>query len=330
MSRPRTVNRFPSPEREVSGIILPEFVLYAMLQDLPVNLKKGKYGDGSLEEPIFAENVGISKTLIDDCFASLMRDQVRLSLMFPKDAARLPMITVAAESMDPTGFMIGDDGGNIDEENTWADADEVLTPDGGAVGGETEFFLRKRPVIGSTLKLERERSGEAEPLYTVGGEFTIDASSGRITLGEALQAGDVLTATEYAYRTIPGGQYFTTVFSFSHVIFVDTINPLITAFLSALVWRELMVNQSSLLDAGFRDLQISRRSLSMWDQWQPAVGIRAEIVVNGIAEWTAYKRVDPIRYWTIDIDQTDGEESITTMSGEIDSFGESVFVNETE
>jgi hypothetical protein len=309
--------------------VLPEFSLYAALQDLPEELGRGKYAEGSREEPVLSTFTGLSPELIDDVFLALQQKPPHLSLDFPRSPAHLPIISIKPEAMAPAGQMMGHHGGYEDEDTTEVTTDTVLTPTGGAVGGETTFQLPERHIIPGSLTLTVTTGGVETSLFPVYNEFTLVGESGVITLATALSAGDILTATGYSYYGLPGGDIYSTLFDFTHVIFVDSLNPLVTGVLVGLVWRELVTKQLDLHTAGLSDLEFSRRSLSLWEDREPPLGFRSEIAVTGITEWKAYVRAPSPRVLEVDMDTTDGEnDSILQMTMELGALSISPFDNE--
>lgn len=280
---------YVKPQRDNVGIVLPELMLYAALEDLPTALKQGKYADGDREERIFK---GLSEATIRGCFKTLQKKPPTLSLSFPNLREELPSIVVMPESMGEEQKVLGDDGGRIDDDITHVEDETILQPQSGVVAGETVFLFPEKHVDGGSVResIYIRRSGSDYPLLHVMGDFTVDSVNGSVTLDSPLIAGDELVCYEFMHYTLPGGDVVVSHMNFTNVIFIDTINPLLTHFLVGLVWRHLMVNRVSLQEAWLDSTSISRRFFSLWDTISPAYGFRSELVVSGITEWEAYTR----------------------------------------
>lgn len=316
-------SRFPRPIRDDAGIVLPEYILFAALSGLPEKLQKRIYLDNASEEPVITELTGLSQDLIENCLDGLSKKTPRVTLGFPKTVEQLPSIAIVCEDMQQSSSFIGDVAGEIDME-TVAVEDEVSVES--AVGGELSFSLHNKNVIPSSVVLTITRSGVVIPLFPTYNEFTV-TSAGVVTLASALVAGDIVTAN-YGYFDTHGGQYKGAIFTFNHVIFIETINPLLTSFLFGLVWRELMLYKASMEASGFSDLEISRRAFSLWNDMQPPYAFRTELVVSGKTEWKTYYRKDPIKTLIMNFDETDGDEDVVNLELDIAALGESTFENE--
>lgn len=327
----KTVSRFARPSRSNAGIVLPEFPLFAALQELPVKLADGVYAADASEEPFISEILGLSLELSEAAFASLRQRPPHLALYLHRDRQQLPSITIQPETMTPTARGIGDDAGIEDEDVDIFDTPTELTPSGGAVGGETVFSLPSRPVVSGSVRLSVTRGSDTFALYAGAyPDFSVDSEKGLVTLASPLVAGDVLSLDSFAVYGLSGGEMFFVMHDFTHVILIDTWNPLITAVLVACVWRELMHQYSALQSAGLTDIEISRRSLSLWEDRVPPLGYRAELSVSGYTEWSTYKRVDFPRTLDVDMDTVSGDDSLLLMQAELASLGESPFVDSEE
>lgn len=317
---PKRRSRRSPPRREVSGIVLPEFILWYILQPLERHLASDRYGYDSIEEPVFASFSGFPRELSDQVFTHLRTTPPRVVLGFQNsDRVQLPIISIVPEAMTPTAEMIGRDA-SLEEEEVVQVTNEVLTPVGGAVGGETTFKLQRSDVsVGSEI-ISYTRGGSYVPLYSVYNEYVL-STSGVVTLTSPLIAGDILTANRYSYYGLPGGDYYATGFDFTHVIFIDTWNPLVTSALLGIIWRELMTKKDEIQDLGLFDLELSRRSQSLWEASQPAYGYRSELVVTGYTEWHAYRRGEFPRTISVDMDTTSGDESVVRLEADIASLG---------
>ena len=317
MTLPKGRSKFPRPQRTNAGIVFPEFVLHAALADLPQKLGDGVYNIGASEEPIFTIIRGLSQELVEATFDSLRNRPPSVSLTFPESDKELPTITVVNESQPQEHPIIGADAGQVEPDFTVVEESIVLSADGGAVGGETEFQLPTRDVISNSVELNVERAGEDIPLYHVEDEFSVDSASGKVTLADALVAGDVLTLEKYAYEGLHGGDLYGTIFTFENALLIDTDSPRITMVLAAICWRELVLASNSMIAAGLADLEFTRRALSPWDAYRLPIGYRTDLVVTGKAEWTVYSRLDPIRTINLDYDGTDGTEDVLQMSTDL-------------
>ena len=301
---------YVKPQRDSVGIVFPEMILYYVLQSLPIALKQGKYAEGHREESIIAQFRGISERDIKGCFNALRSNPPKVSLAFPRDEHSLPCITVVPESMNEQTIVLGESGDDIPYDATEVETDTVLSPLSGSVVGETVY---KFPVLNISAQSIQDsiyirRSGEEIPLFSVYSEFTIDAENGRITLATPTIADDQVVCSEYIHYTLEGGEVSYVGMQFSHVIFVDTINPLLTNFLVGLVWRDLMVNRLTLQENWLENVRISRRSLSQWDLVRPPVGFRSELQVTGLTEWTAYAREERAKMVHDTILDSDGNQ----------------------
>ena len=307
-------------QRTNAGIVMPQFVLHAALAPLTDKLRAGTYGRDAQEERLFTN---LSQDTEDACFHALQQRPPGVSLQFPRTPQQLPMITIVQEEMPTEAPIIGDDAGEVEEELESIETDTVLTPTGGAIGGETSFIL---PVSGELVTrmvdLEiRHVAGTVTELDSTD-DFTVDADTKTITLLSALVAGDVLVATRFGYYTLPGGDLYANTFRFRYVIFVTTENTTLTAFLVGLVWRELVMQHDEVARSGLVDLDYQMRGLSLWDQAYPSIGERSEFLVEGLCDWVVYKRTQATRGVVVDLDSTDGTESVLEAQFELGVFDE--------
>jgi len=315
----KSTSQSTRPERDNSGVIFPEIILYNIIKPIALTLSKGEYAKGSLHEPIISSFVGLPQEVIEGVFKALIRQPVRVSYAFPYETKLLPYITLQLESLDTTGTMIGNDAGFANETTSTMDTPIVLILS--ASGGETEVFLPNKPIVAHSVELIRTRAGSDTDLLEVTQDFTLDIDEGKITLADPLIAGDTLTVNEYKYYNIPGGDYFGANMSFSVVIFVDTLNPLTTNALTGIIWRELMVNQDTLEEYGLTDINFSIRTNSLWDQAVPSIGVRKELIITGTCEWYAYNMQVSARTISFDFDGTDGSEDLVLYQDELASLG---------
>lgn len=307
---------YVKPQRENVGITFPEMVLYYVLQGLPIALKSGKYAEGSREESIISQFKGISEAKIKGCFNALRSYPPRISLAFPADEHSLPCITVVAETMEEDKIVLGEYGGDIPYDATEIATETTLYPLSGNVAGETVYRFPVLNIDKDSImdSIYIRRAGADIPLSYVYSEFSLGSDNDRITLVTPTIAGDEIICKSYTYYTLEGGEVSYVGMKFSNVIFVDTINPLLTNFLVGLVWRELLVNRITLQDNGFENVRISRRSFSQWDLTRPAIGVRSELVVSGLTEWSAYAREERARLVDDEIEDSDGNIIINNQS----------------
>jgi hypothetical protein len=213
---------------------------------------------------------------------------------------------------------IGDVGSNVEDEVDWITDDTILTPTGGAVGGETELII---PCVGelvtSSIELYLTRSGVDTGLDQSADDYTVSAATKTITLAVALQASDIVYIDKYAVYGLPGGDLLTNRFGFSYVIFVDTQGALLTEVLSGIVWRELVAKHDSLVNAGLQDMDYGFRDMSPWSEFIAPQGERTELTVNGSCEWTAYVRQQFGRTLDTEIYDIDGEEVLLEMQNDL-------------
>jgi len=308
---------YVKPQRDNVGLVFPEMLIHSVLRDMQEKLALGKYGDGNREEPIVQQFRGISERTIEGLFNSLRKPrQPKLSLAFPtgREAHMLPWISIIPEGMSEYQVVLNDAGEDIAFQAEAVEETTTLAPLSGVVAGETEFQFPQRNIDAQSTyeSIYIVRGGENIPLNWIDDDFTVDAATGVVTLAAALIAGDSLVCTEYIYYGLEGGTVVTSFNEFNHVIFVDTLNPLLTHFLVGLVWRELMINRVVMQQNGLDDIRISRRSLSLWDASVPAIGFRAEVVVSGKTEWTAYSRVVRNKLLYNEIDDASGDFSTET------------------
>lgn len=287
-------NEYVRPQRDTVGITFPEMLIFAVLQEMAVDLKNGEYAKGHREEPIIQQFRGISETQIRGCFTSLKNNPPKVSLAFPKESHSLPWITVMPESMSEHTIILSDSADSIPYAANVSTKDVYLLPKSGVIAGETVMRFPVRNIDSGSIhdSIYLVRAGATIPLSWINNEFTIDADAGEITLALPLIAGDAVLCDSFIYYTLEGGETIIGLYTFNTVIFVDTINPLLTHFLVGLVWRTLLANRVTMQQNGLDDLRISRRSLSLWDASVPAIGYRSEILVAGKTEWSAYTRVD--------------------------------------
>jgi len=291
---------------------MPEYVLHAALENLPVKLKNGTYAREAIEEPLFRN---LSQDLIDSCFNALQKRPPSLSLAWPQTSEQLPMITIMPENMPLTSPVMADDAGEVDEEVVEVTDDQILVAS--AVGGETvvPFTCPGEPVT-RAIELKIVRGGSDVSIEQEEGEFSVTADPKQITLSSALVAGDQLIMTRHAYYGLPGGDLFVQSFQFNYVIFVETMNPLLTSFLVGLVWRELVLRYDEILDAGVSDIEYVMRAMSLWAQVQPAIAFRTELATSGKTDWLLYKRTQATRTVNIAIAETAGTDG--TADGDSD------------
>ncbi len=304
----RTVSRYTRPQREDSGIILPEFPLFKVLQGLQEPLAKGTYLKDASPEPVILEDLGLSIETVEQVFQHFRRTPPRISLGFPLDRIQLPMIVLVPESMDSDGEVFGYFSRAQQADVAEADA-EILTPPGGAAGGETEFKLQFSPVLLGSDEYQVERGGETIPLFSAYSDYST-TEKGVVTLGTPLQAGDILTCLGYSYYTLPGGEYLACPYEFHHGIIIETVDSVISSALLALVWRQLVLNLDVLTAAGLEALSISRRSFSLWGEVQPMVGHRAELAVAGKVQWSAFKQVVTPKLLDVEISEASSGDTL--------------------
>lgn len=287
-----TKHRFVHPQRTNSGIILPELVIHAALSELPAKLKSGYYGKGNLEEPLVRVTPGMDQALIDDVFESLRKNPPTVGMEFPSDEQQLPAIFISTETMEATAPILADDAGSVAREVNTYEQETVLIE--AAVGGETQFVIPcAGELISSMVDLVQIIGGQEIELF-LNDDFSVDSASKRITLNSPLGAGDKLICTRYASWGLPGGDLYANTFSGTYIVFIDTRNPVTTSILKGIVWRELTLQTATLLSSGLVDLEYSVRYQSLWSEIQPAIGHRAELVVNCLTTWVAYKRLEEV------------------------------------
>ena len=316
--RPRFL---PEATRQNAGIVSAQFIIHAALSHLPEVFGKGLYGRDSLEERIF-DNLSHKQT--EMCFNALQKRPPSVALRFPTERSQLPMITVARESMETEAAFLGEDAGSVPEAYGVVETETILTPEGGAVGGETVFaFPTVGDPISSSVDLIIRRSGQDIPLDHSGGEYRVDVAAKTITLvGVPVLAGDDVIVTRYGTYQLPGGDMVGMVFNYHGVILIDTENPILTTFLEGIVWRELMLQHDNMISSGLADIDFGFRDISQWDQIQPAIGYRAEIITTGFVEWAAYKRIIAPRGATAEF-TTDADDSILQLSFDLVTWGDS-------
>jgi len=293
----------------------PEFVLHAALKHLPEILGKGIYAQDAQEEVLFTS---ISQDMIDACFHKLQMRPPAISLQFPVERTQLPMVTIRRENMPFDAPIIGDDAGMVEEDTHWTTDETILTPAGGAVGGETSFsFPYAGEIVTRSPEVYIRRGSDDIPLDYDASDFTVE--NNRIVLDPswALQAGDELVVTRYATYGLSGGDLFGYQYRFNYVIFVDTENAMLTSFLAGIVWRELVLKYNELLASGLVDLEFSFRAMSLWEQFVPPLGDRAEITLSGLTDWVAYQPREQIRTVHSEVAQTSDGENILVMDTEL-------------
>jgi len=282
--RPRYVRR---AARENAGIIIPRFVLHTALSGLTRTLERGEYLADEQEERFIAS---MTDEAVNSCFHYLQRRPPAVSLAFPKSAKQLPMITIMRETQNTEAPIIGDDAGVVDDDLSVVEDETVLTPDGGAVGGEDTFVLPcSGELYAHSVDVVVRRSGVGdEPLYQNMDEYTVVSTTKTITLATPLLAGEELVVTRYASKGMQGGDLEAATYRFNGVIFIETENPAITDFLEAIVWRELFLRKNALITSGLVDLDFGFRAISLWEQFVPAIGFRSEMTVSCLLDWVAY------------------------------------------
>jgi len=307
--------RFYTPSRDNAGITSPRFILHAALATLPTKLGSGTYLKGDNEEPLFTT---ISQDLIESCMHALRQRPPSVSLAFPKSPSQLPMITIRREIMEQREEFIGDDSGCVEDEVDWVTDATVLTPTGGAVGGETELIIPcTGELVTSSIELYITRSGVDIELDQRADDYTVSAATKTITLAVALQASDIVYIDKYAVYGLPGGDLIGNRFGFNYVIFIDTQGNLLTEILSAIVWRELVTQHGILVNAGLADLDYGFRDMSPWDDYKAPQGERTELTVTGTCEWIAYSRQDLGKTLDTEIYDIDGDEILLEMNQDL-------------
>lgn len=292
------MSNYVKPQRDNVGIVFTEMLLRHALKDMVIALGKGAYADGSREEPIIQQFRGISEEDIKGCFTVLQRKPPRLTFAFPTDTVMLPAIVIQIEDSHEHSVVLHDDADSVEYDVTEHTDTVTLKPQSGAVVGETVYRFPWRNIDANSIKetVYIRRGGADYPLSWLYDEFTIDGEKGEITLTTPTILNDSVICTSLLYYGLPGGDVSISFQLVNHVIFVDTINPIVTNFLVGLVWRELMAQRLMLVNNGLDDIRLSRRSMSLWDTVKPSMGFRSEIVVQGKTEWTAYYRQESGKY----------------------------------
>ncbi len=317
--RPQYLN----PQRTNAGIVMPEFVLHPALLPLVTALGRGDYARDAIEEPLFPN---LSRDEVDACFHKLQDRPPGLGMEFPAEASQLPFITVVMESMPLEAPILADDAGEVPQDVHQYTTPLVLVQT--AVGGETEFVIpTEGELVTSMVDLEITRGGNTLILESDIADFTVDSKTKTVTLAVALQAGDTLTATRYASYGLEGGDLFGQQYRFNSVIFVDTENPTLTAFLVGLVWRELVLGANTLRANGLVDLEISLRRMSLWQELAHPRGWRTEMVVTGLCDWVVYERVVAPRSLRAEFTETtadDDDDPILVVQTELYRWSDDV------
>lgn len=295
-----TRRNYNHPQRENSGIVLPEFIIHAALSDLPRKLATGYYEEGRAEEPIVKVVQGVSQELIDQVFESLRRKPPSIGLEFPNDRQNLPAIFVVTETMDTAAPILADDAGAIRPDINTFEGTHWLTEN--AQGGETEFLLPSEgDLITGMVSLWKYDVGASDPYELDNGyDYTVDAATKTVTLSSALLQNEKLYAAKWGSWGLPGGDLYATTFQANLVIFVDTENPVVTSVLKGLVWLELTLKTAQILSSGLADPTISIRYQSIYDEIRPALGHRAEVVFSCLTSWLAYDRTPIVKTMQFD------------------------------
>lgn len=307
--------RYHKGARSNAGMTFPEFVLHAALKHLPEILGKGLYAKDAQQEVLFTS---ISQDMIDACFHKLQQRPPSIALQFPVERIQLPQVTIRRENMPLNEPIIGDDAGMVEEETNWVTDETVLTPEGGAVGGETHFsFAYVGELVTRSIGLVIRRGSDDIPLDYDASDFQLGNNTLTLDSSWALQAGDALVVTRYATYGLSGGDLYAYQYRFNYVIFIETENAMLTSFLAGLVWRELVLKYSELLAAGLVDLEIGFRAMSLWEQFIPPLGDRAELTVSGLTDWVAFQPKQQIRTVHSEVAQTFDGENILVMDTEL-------------
>jgi len=270
--------------RSNCGVVMPQFLLHAALQELPQKLRSGTYGNDSRQERLVQT---LSYELMDQSFHKLQQRPPSLSLNFPVEPLQLPQLTIVRESMTEENPIIGHDAGPVEQDMNLMENVVLIAS---ATGGETTFQI---PCVGnpvpSTIELLVTRGGTpyTELRYEYG-DFNVNINERELVLTDALLAGDGLTIVRAAARGLAGGNLHAVTFRFSCVIFIEAENPIVTSVLEALVWRELQLKHDALISEGLVDIDFGFRQLSQWSQIVPAIGFRSEMVVTGLVAWMAF------------------------------------------
>jgi len=294
MTISRRRHRFVEPQRNNSGVVLPEFVLHAALRDLPEKLGRGEYGKGGLEEPLVRVVRGLDQNMINSVFENLRRKPPSVGLEFPSDPQHLPSIFVTTESMHSEAPVLADDVGVVEQEiNTYETPLDIVAS---AAGGEYEVYIpAEGDLVTRMLELRLDPSIGDEQELVEGEDYFVDAASKRVELFSPLAAGDRLYAYRWASYGLPGGDLYGNTFRCTFVVFIDTENPVVTSVLKGLVWREFTLKTNSILASGLADLNYSVRYQSIWNDIAPAIGHRCELVVDCLTTWIAYDRTPTIK-----------------------------------
>lgn len=317
--------RFVTPSRDNSGVIIPEFILFDILRQTPEPLSKGSYNKGDNQEPIIKVTNGLTRYAIENTLDAFRSNPPKISFQFPEADERLPMITIVTESLEESERFLGQYGGDV-REDIIEDTTASLLIDN-AVGGETTASLNAVNVIPGMVDLSLVRGGNAIALNQSVGEYTVNATTGIITLETALQAGDDLRVDRWAKYGAKGGYLYSTYMRFVNVIFIATNNPISTSILTGIVWHTLIKNRTTLENNGLSNVEYARRSFSLWDERVPPIGFRAELTVAGYVEWLAFDSVDTLK--NVNVIMND-ENKVDSDADPLTSFTEGLAVWEVD